>query len=98
MNGKFPQFLFLLLLLAFASPMLGQNIIKGRVIDAETKDPLIGAAVGVESTSVGAMTQDDGFFELAVTESGQVSLLVTFVGYQDQRITAKTNGKLVDVR
>ncbi|MEL6356286.1 MAG: TonB-dependent receptor, partial [Bacteroidota bacterium] len=88
----------LLLLLAFASPMLGQNIIKGRVIDAETKDPLIGAAVGVESTSVGAMTQDDGFFELAVTESGQVSLLVTFVGYQDQRITAKTNGKLVDVR
>ena len=98
MNGKFPQFLFFFYVAALSLPLLGQQTIKGRVLDAQTNDPLIGAAIGVENTTIGTMTQGDGTFELAVDESGTVSLLVSFVGYQDQRTTVKANAKSVDIR
>lgn len=56
-----------------------QNI-QGRVLDAETSEPLIGATVQVKGTAVGTITDIDGNFNLYVPDDAEV-LVVSYTGY-----------------
>ena len=77
---------FLWSLLGLLSLQLGwaQNNVTGTVND-ETGAPLPGATVIVEGTTRGVATDFDGNFSIQASQ-GEV-LVITYVGYTDQRIT-----------
>ncbi len=69
-----------------------QQTIRGTIIDATTKQPIVGVTVGVKGTSGGTQTDVDGRFSLQASK-GQV-LVVSFIGYQGQEITVGDNTTL----
>jgi len=82
---KLSRVVFLCLLipaLAFA-----QADIAGKVTDASTKGPLIGATVQIEGTTMGAATGPDGTFNIANVPAGTHRLRVSFIGYLGQTRT-----------
>lgn len=54
------------------------------VVKSETGEPIIGASVAVEGTTLGSACDVDGAFTLNV-ESGQ-TLIISYIGYATQRI------------
>lgn len=69
-----------------------KSIIKGKVTDARTGEPVIGASVVVKGTRQGGITDFDGNFTL---EAPAGSLLtVSYVGFNDQDITAEPGKSL----
>ena len=80
------QYLFLSLLgiLLAQFTFAQQKTITGTIVD-ETGIPLPGATVVVENTTRGASTDFDGNFSIQASE-GEI-LIVSYVGYANQRIT-----------
>lgn len=77
------------------SVAFAQDIVQasGTVIDADTKEPLIGCVVKSSDGSAGVITDFDGNFKIRVTKGA--SLLLTYVGYQDKTVKAAENlGKI----
>ena len=74
--------LSLALCLGTASLTWAQTTIKGIVTD-ETGEPLIGAGVMVEGTTIGTITGIDGDYILSVPEDA-VNLVFSFIGLADQ--------------
>lgn len=67
--------------------------IKGVVTDKSTKEPLIGAAIKIEGTTIGAVTDFDGNYVLPNFKTGTYNLEVRYVGYRPQIIKGiKING------
>jgi hypothetical protein len=56
------------------------------VLDAESGDPLIGVTILVEGTRLGAKTNSDGKFAVAL-EPGKYTLTINVLGYEQKRIT-----------
>lgn len=57
--------------------------IRGRIIEKETMQPLMGVTVGVTSTSPmkGAMTDLDGYFRIEEVPIGRHDIKCTYIGY-----------------
>jgi hypothetical protein len=72
-------------------------IIKGTVIDANTKDPILGASVRVQNTKLGAMTNPDGRFEIFRIEPGTYTLEISGVGYNTgvMEVTVPLSSELI---
>ena len=82
---------FLLALLLFCPTFLsGQNVIKGVVVDSLTQEPLPSATVYVNGTTQGAITDNDGRFELKDV-SFPATVVFSFVGYQTQAVDFDRN-------
>ena len=78
---------FTLLLFCFLHlPGLAQTI-NGVVLD-ENKEPMIGAAVRVQATTIGTTTNLDGKFTLSNLTPGKLIIEVSFVGYEKISKTA----------
>ncbi len=60
--------------------------ISGRIIDRETKEPLVGATVMLEGTSMGAATDRDGSFYILNVPAGAYTLLARMIGYGEQKV------------
>ncbi len=77
---------FATLCLAFVlctSAIYAQNTkVSGTVVDKSSGDPMIGAAVTIEGTTLGVVTGADGTFELAGAPVNS-NINVTYVGYKD---------------
>ncbi len=61
--------------------------IRGVVKDAATGEPLIGANVRIDGTSMGAATDFEGSYIILNIAPGDYTLIVSMVGYGQQRIT-----------
>ncbi|WP_250630022.1 SusC/RagA family TonB-linked outer membrane protein [Rhodoflexus caldus] len=64
--------------------------ISGRVTDAGTNDPLIGASIQLKGTSTGTITDVEGKFSMTASVTpGDYTLVFSFVGYarKEQKIT-----------
>ncbi len=75
------------ILLAFFSVLPAQaqtRTVKGTVID-ELGEPVIGASVLVEKTTVGTITDLDGHFAISVPDKGK--LVISFIGYVTRTIS-----------
>lgn len=72
--------LLLISLVMMGNLASAQRTISGTVTDAETKEPLIGAAVAVAGTTKGAITDFDGKYSLELPE-GTTSLRFSYTGY-----------------
>lgn len=66
--------------------------LQGTVLDAITKDPLIGASIIDLSTKTGTTTDIDGNFELTVEQGSKLS--VSYIGYLDKTLTINEAGSL----
>ncbi|MGZ4788113.1 MAG: SusC/RagA family TonB-linked outer membrane protein [Terriglobales bacterium] len=64
----------------------GTGIIRGRITDGATGQPLAGVQVRVEGTSVGALTNSDGTYTITGAPSGAQSLSTRRLGYGPQRV------------
>lgn len=84
---------FLCSSLAFAQ----QRTIQGQVKDDATDTPIAGATIRVEGSQVATSTTDNGTFTLEVGD-GQIVLLVTSIGFSDQRYVVGTNENEVSIR
>src|SRR5713101_4915941 len=67
--------------------LAGNGKITGRVTDATSKEPLIGASVLVVGTTLGSSTDIDGKFVILSVPPGEYSLKVSYVGYQELTTT-----------
>jgi TonB-linked SusC/RagA family outer membrane protein len=85
--------LFLASLLLFVGQALAQTKVSGTVLSQEDGQPIIGAAVRVEGTKTGMLTDVNGRFSVTLP-SGQTKINVSYVGYLPQTVTAK-NGMRV---
>ncbi|MGH7494088.1 MAG: TonB-dependent receptor [bacterium] len=77
------QLFGILLLASTASPQTTGKI-SGRVTDADTGEPLPGANVLVEGTTLGAATGLDGGFIILRVPPGKHTVRVDYIGYQRQ--------------
>ena len=53
-------------LLGMSWNIMAKGVIKGRVVDSQSKEVLVGATVNVEGTTVGCAMAADGSFAFAV--------------------------------
>ena len=58
--------------------------VAGRVLDAATQEPLIGATVAVVGSDRGAATDLDGYYTILGVRPGTVSVRTSYVGYAAQ--------------
>lgn len=79
---------------------MAQGTITGKIVDANTGDPLIGATVMVEGTTHGCVANVNGEFSLQVNKKGNVILLFRFVGYESltKTVNLNKNQKLGEIR
>ena len=63
-----------------ASPV----VVRGMVIDEENKEPVIGAAVFIDGTRKGIVTDIDGQFALKVPSD--TSLVISYIGYKAKKV------------
>src|SRR5436190_12236102 len=81
-------------ILAFGISLItdGQTLITGKVVDSVTREPLAGASVFFQNTTIGTVTNKQGEFSLSM-RSGGYDLVVTYTGYQTKmiRITHEEN-------
>jgi outer membrane receptor for ferrienterochelin and colicin len=61
--------------------------ITGTVIDAETREPLIGVNLTLEGTTIGAASDLDGEFIILNVAPGRYSVVASMIGYQKMRVT-----------
>ena len=86
------RFLLLFLLLsgsifpAVAQEAALKQTLRGRVLDADTRQPLVGATISLLSTTIGATTDTSGAYRMAGTPVGRYQLRVSYVGYASQTI------------
>ncbi|MES2780702.1 MAG: TonB-dependent receptor [Bacteroidota bacterium] len=80
--------LFLLTLLSATSH--SQNLtqrVRGTILDADSKLPLIGVTVILQSNpKVGATTNINGEFKLENVPVGRITLLVSYIGYENKTL------------
>ena len=81
------RILFALALLLLAHSALSAGVLKGRVRDAATGDPLPGANVYLENADQGTTTGPDGAFEIGGVPAGSDTLVASFIGYEEFRLT-----------
>ncbi len=77
------KILFIIVSILSINLSFAQKSIKGKIYDANTKEPVVGATVKVENTSVGAITDISGTFEI---KANATKLVITNIGYETKTI------------
>jgi hypothetical protein len=77
---KLPAILFLAL--HFSAISFSQKMIKGKVINAATTEPVAGSSVFISNSSKGTVTDKHGYFELTDIPAGKHDLVVSSIGYE----------------
>lgn len=86
------QFLLMIFLLVSADVMTAQQnralfSISGKVVDAKTGEPVIGAAVNVEDTGIWAISDENGKFFLPDIRPGDYAVQFSCLGFVDKRLS-----------
>jgi hypothetical protein len=92
--GKKVTTFFILIAVVVASLFTSRNVfagttgkISGKVVDADTGEPLIGVNVLLEGTSQGAAADIEGFYFINNISPGAYSLKISSVGYEPKMVT-----------
>lgn len=82
--------LIILLVINIYTVSYGQ-IIKGTILDLNTKTPIIGASVYLNRTFVGTSSDLSGEFELNISKYPSMQLIISSIGYYSKTITDFSN-------
>lgn len=89
---------FILLFFFITNTILAEDIIvKGKLIDKATKEPLIGANVQLKGTNYGAVTDLDGKFEIKAAITLPAKLEITYLGFATQEIAITEKNQIVNM-
>ncbi|MCB0495394.1 MAG: TonB-dependent receptor [Cyclobacteriaceae bacterium] len=91
--------LLIVCLMALGTFALAQTgTIKGRILDQDTNEALIGANAVIKGTTQGATTDVDGYFTIENVQAGTVTVNISYVGYEpiDEKVTVVA-GKTVNM-
>lgn len=79
--------LFVLFTSSIASAFAQKGSIKGTIIDKNSKETIIGANVKIDNTSLGAVTDVNGQFEINGIDTGISSITISYVSYKTLQLT-----------
>ena len=93
---KFYVFLLVpLIFMGFTNLHAQDRTLSGTVVDADNGEPLIGANVSIQGTQTGTITDFDGNFSLVA--SGEVTLVVTYIGYDQTRVMVSEDVRTIEI-
>lgn len=85
MKSIFRSCLVLFLGALFAQSAIAQGSIKGFVKDASTGEPMLFLTVGLENTTYGTQTDENGYYSLTKIPNGTYTVLVNLLGFETFR-------------
>lgn len=88
---------WVLVFLSFCAAASAQIVLKGKVKDATTGEPVFGAAVLIKGSQKGVSTDFDGLFNLEVP-SLPATLQISFIGYFTEEISVSDPSKEIQVK
>ena len=89
----FRRSIAVLLLLGAGIASYAQNItVSGVIRDANTNEPIIGAAVMVKGQSTGTVSNEDGSYSLKA--AGDATLVCQYFGYKNLEVNVANRGKI----
>ncbi|WP_370086576.1 TonB-dependent receptor [Ekhidna sp.] len=91
------KMIFGLALTLLSVTAFAQTTISGTIVDSEG-EALIGVNVLVEGTVLGTITNVDGKFSLTVKAQPPFNLIVSYVGYETQRLEVSSSTTQLDVQ
>ena len=91
-KGLFQIFIFLL-----SISLHSQVSISGYVFDENTKEPLLGVSVYYDGTTIGTVTNENGYFELSTSKRITGNLIIDFLGYQTVILSEVNEGPLANI-
>lgn len=75
--------LALFLSLFYGTTTFGQyGVVEGILIDSETNEPIFGATVSIDSTTIGGVTDFDGKFKLSNIPEGTYQITSSYISYK----------------
>ena len=87
------QWVFVTVLLLASAPTVGAETfgvpagrVTGTVVDANSGEPLPGANIRIEGTTLGAATTIEGTFVIPNAPSGRQLLLISYIGYNPKEV------------
>jgi len=83
-----PLFIIGLLIILFTINLQGQTTgkIAGTVLDADTQEPIIGANVLLQGTTMGAATDMNGDLDIINVQPGNYTLFIQMMGYTNYQV------------
>ena len=88
-----------IVVLAASISAFAQTTLTGRITDARTGEPLIGASlVPKSSKELGAVTDIDGNFKLVTNVELPLTLNVQFIGYRSQEVDVYDASEPIDIQ
>jgi hypothetical protein len=88
----------LLLFSFFLIPIFtsGQSLLKGKVINEKTKDPLAFVNIVIQNTYTGTTSDIDGHFQLTVP-SYQITLIFSYIGFEPRTVVVSDFSKSITI-
>lgn len=98
MKRKLMQLTLMLLMVPVISLAQGTGIIKGKITDKKTGEPLVGASVLIKGTYTGTITDANGNYQLTKVKAGSYDLVSQFISYsKSQKSVTVTAGQTATV-
>ena len=91
------KILGLISLLVLIQNSFGQNTIQGVVLDASNNEEIMGANILVEGMNIGTFTDENGRFSLQINKPFPVSLVISFISFQEKKLTVSSS-KLLNIK
>ena len=80
----------LLALLLQVQVMAQQKTVTGRVVNATSGEPIVGASIVVKGSTLGGTTDESGNFSISIP-AGATTLLVSYTGFLEMEVPASEN-------
>lgn len=77
---------FIAVFLVTNTLVFSQEEVTGFVYDAFTSEPLIGASIYYEGTTIGVVTDQNGFFTIRASQNSTSPLVIAYLGYKDEMV------------
>lgn len=92
---NFLSILRILLVLFFLSTVAHSQITTtGKVLDAISKEPLMGVSVFYDGTTIGVITDLDGNFSITTKKNLTAPLVISYIGFKNKIFNEPVNGSM----
>lgn len=86
-----------LLFLFFVNTVSAQNILKGIIVDSDSKKPLKGVSLSIVNTPIQLSTNSNGIFMIKSIPNGSYIVEIRFKEYESQNFPIELSGKTIDL-